>query len=136
MRSGRKGWEIAGVDRNMITAFSNRTREIESRAQTLGILDGDAKGKLGAMTRLKKADHYTLTQLRSHWLSRMTPQQKDILHSARQRTTAPTIKPDQALDHAVKHCFERSAVIEDRRLMAAALWHGVGRCTGASRANH
>ena len=126
MRSGRKGWEIAGVDRNMITAFSNRTREIESRAQTLGILDGDAKGKLGAMTRLKKADHYTLTQLRSHWLSRMTPQQKDILHSARQRTTAPTIKPDQALDHAVKHCFERSAVIEDRRLMAAALWHGVG----------
>lgn len=125
-REGKVGWEVAGIDKAMRAAFSRRTREIESEAKRLGISDADRKAELGAKTRQKKNTRLTMRDLRRDWLDRMTPEQKQLIASSRQRSSAPGITPEQAMDYAVAHWFERSAIVEDRRIVAEALRHGVG----------
>jgi conjugative relaxase-like TrwC/TraI family protein len=43
----KKGWELAGVGKELIDRFSRRTKQFEDKARELGIRDAHAKDELG-----------------------------------------------------------------------------------------
>lgn len=126
------GWEVAGVPRSVSAKFSRRTREVEELAAELGVTDPDAKAKLGATSRQAKGQE-NLSDLRAYWESRLTPAERTALDrvtadaASGSAPLAPTAAA--AARHAVAHCFERSAVVPERQLVAAALTVGVGGVT-------
>ncbi|MEM9167050.1 MAG: MobF family relaxase [Planctomycetota bacterium] len=132
------GWEIAGVPRSVLENFSRRTDEIERAAERLGITDAERKAELGATTRQRKAADLGMEQLRPEWAGRLTAEEQTTLNKVQAMSRhGPQIVPDAerhaslALDHAIKDAFERRSVTEERRLLATALEHGVGRVTPA-----
>jgi conjugative relaxase-like TrwC/TraI family protein len=163
----RTGWELAGVPRSVLRAFSRRTAQIEHEAQAKGITSASEKDKLGAKTRQKKADHLSPSDLRAAWKDRISESEhaavvklatrKDTpAHVTHEREdvipqqVAPTvvekvatgpsltvqpITPTQreaaawAVSMAMDHCFERSAVVPERAILARAMKFGVGRTT-------
>ncbi|RMH24239.1 MAG: conjugative relaxase [Planctomycetota bacterium] len=130
----KQGWELAGVPDAAIRRFSRRTALIEELARESGITDPDAKGALGAKTRERKAKQLTLPQLRDEWRSRMTPEESRAVETLGERVGNERIGEDarQARDaarQAVTHCFERSAVLPERRLLTEAMKRAVGRAS-------
>ncbi|GIK18969.1 MAG: conjugative relaxase [Planctomycetota bacterium] len=128
----KQGWELAGVPDTAIRRFSRRTALIEELARESGITDPDAKGALGAKTRERKAKQLTLPELRDEWRSRMTPEESRATDAVAERVASERIAEDdraamEAARQAVTHCFERSAVLPERRLLTEALKRAVGR---------
>ncbi|MEO0630535.1 MAG: MobF family relaxase, partial [Planctomycetota bacterium] len=130
------GWEIAGVPRSVLEKFSRRTDEIEKAAERLGVTDAERKAGLGATTRQHKAADLTMNELRAEWTSRLTADEQTAIDKVQVMSQhGPQIVPDPsrhaslALDHAVRYAFERQSVTPERRLLAKALEHGVGRVT-------
>jgi conjugative relaxase-like TrwC/TraI family protein len=127
-----KGWELGGLDRQLLDKFSRRTKQIEQKAREKGITDIDAKAELGAKTRERKAKNLTFPQLQETWRSWMTPQELDALNALEHRTGSDALPPDEtasgrALGFAIDHSFERKSVVPERQLLAAALRHSVGK---------
>ena len=123
----RHGWEIAGVNQELITKFSNRTTEINQIAEELGISDPVKKSELGAKTRKKKVKDKSFSELQKDWLGRLTPQEKYTLSNLNKFShIRPDKKPYHAMEYAVKHMFERKSVVPEKRLWAEALKFGVG----------
>ena len=130
------GWEIAGVPRSVLEKLSRRTDEIEKAAERLGITDAESKAGLGATTRQRKAADLTMDELRTEWSSRLNAEEETAIDKVRTLSQhGPQIVPDPerhallALDHAVRDAFERQSITPERRLLAKALEHGVGRVT-------
>lgn len=127
----RTGWELAGQDRSTLWKFSRRTAEIEDLAKQKGLTDPRAKAALGATIRERKAKHISMEELRQHWRSRLTPDESSGLQ-AQQRSLGGTpgrTEPGaarEAVHLAAEHCFERSSVMDERRLLAEALRRSVG----------
>jgi conjugative relaxase-like TrwC/TraI family protein len=129
-----KSWELAGIDAATIATFSRRTKLIEKLAKAEGITDPDAKSALGARTREKKAKELSLPELQQHWTA-----QVDIASLANIAAAAHAIgstlppferhAPEQSVDHAVDHSFERSSVVSTRQLLTYALRRGTGTAT-------
>lgn len=127
----RKGWELAGVPDSVIQKFSRRTAMIEERARDKGITNADAKGELGAKTRERKREDLSMPALEEHWKSRLTPQELDAIGGVKSRLGEESIPEDERIAaegvaRAVDHCFERSSVIPERKLMTEALKRSVG----------
>jgi len=123
------GWEVAGVSKEILDKFSRRTAKIEELARAKGITDSKEKSELGAKTRERKGEPRSLDALRSEWKSRLTEDERAALKkvlTVRQPRTEPPISARQAVDHAIGHGFERSSVVEERRLLATALKRGYG----------
>lgn len=130
----KQGWELAGVPDAAIRRFSRRTALIEELARESGITDPDAKGALGAKTRERKAKQLTLPQLRGEWRSRLTAEESRAIDALADRVGSERIAGDilaarEAARRAVTHCFERSAVLPERRLLAEAMKRAVGRAS-------
>lgn len=133
-RTGPKGWEIAGVPESVRAKFSRRTAEVEKLAEGLGgELTAAAKARLGAQSRQHKANETSLDNLRASWISRLDPEERaslkktlDAVHPGRE-PTGPDAK--QSLDHSVQATYERKSVVSEKRLMEAALRHGVAGVT-------
>lgn len=129
-----KEWEIAGLDRATLRKFSRRTEQIEAEAHRLGITDPDKKGELGAKTRENKSKELTLRELRSIWQSRLNDEERSSIGRAIDDAEARgPIAPEpgsaaESVNFAVRHVFERSAVVPLRVLEAAAIRHNLGRC--------
>jgi conjugative relaxase-like TrwC/TraI family protein len=125
----KAGWEVAGIGKEVLGKFSRRTAKIEELAREKGITDIDEKARLGAKTREKKGESQSLDSLRAEWKGRLTEDErkaiKDVL-TRKQTPTEPRITARGAVDHALRHGFERSSVVEDRRLLATALKRGYG----------
>ncbi|HUY88244.1 MAG TPA: MobF family relaxase [Pirellulales bacterium] len=131
---GKHGWELAGVGRDTIEKFSRRTAQIEEKAHELGIDDAVAKDELGAKTRQSKKKDMSFPELQSAWRERMTGQERGALHSIEQKIGGDAEPIDgtaaaRAVEYATQHSFERKSVIDERRLLAEALKHGVGKAT-------
>ncbi len=130
-------WEIEGVDPSLIGLFSRRTEEIEALAKERGIEDAATKAALGAKTRASKIAVASMIELRREWLGRMSDSQRDAIKAirvkadrTRQRIIAKCERTlDACLQHASERLFEKASVVPDKRLLAAALQHGVGRIT-------
>lgn len=127
----RCGWEIAGIPDTAIQRFSRRTALIEDAAREAGVTDPEAKGELGAKTRERKARNLTLNELREEWRGRLEPAEAAALalragHIGEESYPEQPAAVREAADQAISHCFERSAVVPERRLLADAMKRAVG----------
>jgi len=125
----KAGWEVAGVSKEVVAKFSRRTALIEDLARKKGITAAEEKGRLGATTREKKGEPKSLDALRAEWKSRFTPPERERLKevlSGRIPKPEKQVTAGEAVDHALHHGFERSSVVESRRLLAVALKRGYG----------
>ncbi|MGD9691415.1 MAG: MobF family relaxase [Phycisphaerales bacterium] len=130
----RTGWEIAGFTKQTLDRFSRRTEEIERIADERGITDPAEKDQLGGKTRERKRKDLSMPQLRDVWASRLNDDERETLTAiaARLGKAAPArdrVAAREAAEHAIAHCLERSAVVGERRVLAEALKHAVGRAS-------
>lgn len=127
----KRGWELRDVPASAIQKFSRRTALIEEKAKEQGVTNADAKGELGAKTRERKQKDLSLDDLRDQWTSRLTQDELDAMKTVRGRLGDGSIPEDgriaeDAMTHAIEHCFERSSVLPERRLLTEALKRSVG----------
>lgn len=132
------GWEIAGINRNTIDKFSNRTKEIEKISHEKGITDAKSKDKLGATTRENKRKGLDNADLKDLWNNRLNDDEKAWIAGAKNSSfagekkkeiepdKAPEKVADKAVDHAIEHSFERKSVASDKELLTLAFKQSYG----------
>ena len=128
----RDDFEIAGVAPATIRRFSRRTDKIEELAREKGIEDPKAKDRLGALSRERKDKSLTWAELTHEWDKRLTMPERQAILKAKGRpgtNPAPQRGDAAAVDFAVRHVFEREAVVAEKRLLAEAMKHGLGTVT-------
>ncbi len=128
----RRGWEIAGIPRGTLRKFSRRTAQIEALAEARGIRDAREKDRLGATSRQRKSRQLSWSELRETWASRVTNDERAAVQAARERSAASALNLGEAVDHALDHCFERSAVVPERTVQAEALKRSYGGAAPAA----
>lgn len=129
-----KGWEIAGIKRETIDKFSNRTQEVETIATAKGITDAKSKSQLGARTRNRKAENLTHDDLCKEWNGRLTKKEKAAIMKAGKPGPGEQVPPiemnaEKAMNLALEHCFERKSVAGEREILRDAMKRGFGTCT-------
>lgn len=135
-QSGRF-YEIAGIDRKTIMKFSGRTKQILEVIEKNNITDRKVKDKLGAWTRMKKIEDIPDADLRTEWLSRLTPEEMEIIFSAKGKAKQDDQKSkegfvtdiDEAIDKALDHHLERKSAVPEKHVIAYAIKKGFGKYT-------
>ncbi|QEL19310.1 MobF family relaxase [Limnoglobus roseus] len=124
----RKGrfWELEHVSNDLVDKFSRRTKLIEEVAEAWGKIKAQFKAELGGKTRERKAPHISVEQLQSLWEGRLDEHDRQQLANLLTSPNTPLPTNDQAMQYAVAHAFERSAVVGERKLVEEALRYGVG----------
>lgn len=127
----RKSWEVAGLPKDVLDRFSRRTDEIEKLAAERGITDPHTKDALGGTTRQRKSKELSMPELRCLWANRLNTDESAVASGLIRSIggTARVFDPNAAhesVEQAVSHCFERSAVVHERKLLAEALRRSVG----------
>lgn len=127
-RRGKAGWEIRGIEQDLIDKFSKRKQEIEEYAKKHHIQDPDKKGELGWLTAPAKDTQLTLQQLKDHWHDQFSDHQSNTILSEAKDSAAGNkdIAPHHALGYAMEHVFERQSTARDTQLITEALKHAVG----------
>jgi len=130
----KHGWELGGVGRETIDKFSRRTAQIEEKAREKGIDNVEAKAGLGAKTRESKRKDLSFPELQATWRSWMTPQEQQALAGLEAKLGGDAEPADdtaapRAVEYATLHSFERKSVLDERRFLAEALGHAVGKAT-------
>ncbi|MEO1808367.1 MAG: MobF family relaxase [Bacteroidota bacterium] len=129
-----RDFELKGFDRPMIEKFSQRTQEIEKKAQELGITYDEDKAALGGKTRQGKRKDLLGDQLQSIWEDRLSEKEKVLIANAKgsgsngDPAQGKTIAKD-ALEYALSHHLERVSVITEKRLLGEAIKKGYGETT-------
>ncbi len=140
------GWEVKGIEREVIDKFSRRTGEIEKEAEKRGILNDSLKSELGARTRRGKNEHMDRETLRKEWRERLNEDEEQVFAALQkeevphkfERSKSPESKEHhqavtqatrQALDFAVEHKFQHHSAVSEKRFLEAALREGVGTVT-------
>ncbi|MCB9918596.1 MAG: relaxase domain-containing protein [Planctomycetes bacterium] len=127
----RTGWELDGMGASLLERFSRRTGEIEALAAEQGITDPRDKGEIGARSRKGKAKQFSAAQLREIWRDRLSPEEGRLLGALAgsvggdARHAEPVVAQD-AVRHALDHCFERQSVVPERTVLTAAIKRGYG----------
>jgi conjugative relaxase-like TrwC/TraI family protein len=126
-----KGWEIAGISRETIEKFSQRTEQVKKAAKELGLTDKAMIDRLGATTREAKRRDVTMEELKEEWKERLSDRERESIrviegNKAKEVPREHSISLDECIDHAERHHFERASVVSERRLLAEAIWRGVG----------
>jgi hypothetical protein len=129
-----KGWDLAGLSKDLLDKFSRRTKEIEAEAQKRGITDPDRKGELGAKTRNRKVGTLDMDQLRGIWRDRMDARDHraiaEVLERARDQAGQNPItirdRIHESLVYAIGKSFEKHSVVDARKVMEEAMRYGVG----------
>jgi conjugative relaxase-like TrwC/TraI family protein len=130
-------WEIAGCSRELIEAFSNRTREIQERAQQTGQTSAAARAAIALYTRQAKSNS-PAAELLPERLERAFAYGFDAPAHVAEAIKRGNIYNGQrgdaleALAFARNHLSERYAVIKPHDLETAALEHACGRIDLAS----
>ena len=133
-RSTAKGFEIEGVPSNVIDLFSKRRKQILKIEADLEI-KGSKKAKAKARATIARnsrpeKESFTVEDSRKQWLAQLQPEQVAELQKLKDEANGPIIvpeiAPDEALDWAKRHLFERSSVVTAEHLMEAALSHARG----------
>jgi ATP-dependent exoDNAse (exonuclease V) alpha subunit len=126
IRNQRLGFEVAGISRELIQAFSRRTAQIEQLADELGISGNKkAMSELGANSREGKERIKNPKEMKLEWSQRA----KQLENELRVETESGSrIEADEAVSMAVATSFERRSTIPYRRLVAEALQMSLGSC--------
>ncbi|KAA2241532.1 relaxase domain-containing protein [Chitinophaga agrisoli] len=126
-------FEIEGVPQAAIDHFSKRTNEIGQIAKEKGITDAKELAELGARTRRKKQKKgLGMDVLKTEWKKQIRllngdknlDQGQSIRFATVKETQTP--QPEQSVDYALRHCFERASVKPDRRILEHAYRHAIG----------
>ncbi len=128
----RDDFEICGVPASALKKFSRRTAKIEELARERGIVNPKEKDKLGALTREKKDKNLSWAELKAEWKNRLSVEEQQALGAVKANEGLQWARKDgaaAAMDFAIAHVFEREAVVPEKRLLAEALKHGLGRVT-------
>lgn len=127
-----KSFEIEGVPQRVVELFSKRTDEIGRIAKEKGIIDAKELGDLGARTRSKKQKGISMAELKQEWKAQInalmpdkTGESEKVVRFARTKEL-PQLNPEQCVDYALLHCFERASVMSDRRLLETAYHYSIG----------
>ncbi|MBS1566789.1 MAG: relaxase domain-containing protein, partial [Bacteroidetes bacterium] len=118
------GFELEGVNQQEIDLFSKRTTEINRIAKDKNITDAAQLDQLGAQTRAKKKKDISLAELKADWKRQIAD--LDIQDTRSGDSSVVSVSAQECIDFALLHCFERSSVAHDRRILAAAYRHGLG----------
>lgn len=126
-----KSFEIENVPQRVIDLFSKRTDEIGRIAKEKGITDAKELDGLGARTRAKKQKGASMSELRDEWQEQIEGLPQDANEGSKtvrynKDRQNLNLTPQQCVDHALLHCFERTSVMSDRRLLETAYKHGIG----------
>lgn len=103
----KDSFEIKGIDKNLISEFSKRTKQVEK--QTEGIESAKEKERVKLRGRTVK-DSYSREELREHWrekcksISNFTPEKAKNLRSEQKpkETKSVDLEKKQAIESAVK----------------------------------
>ena len=127
------GWGLSGINRETIEKFSRRTAQIEREARKRGIRDAAKKSELGAKTRGRKDSNLPMDELREEWDSWLNQEERSTLDGMKDRlhegvSVVPTEsgQANEAVENAIKHCFERKSVVAERMVLAASIKRGIG----------
>ena len=129
-------YEIEGITRELIKKFSRRSERIEAEAAKRGIDSAAEKDKLAALTREKKVENLSKTELHSLWWDRLSKEEIAILegfkpilkHLVLVKSIIP-LREREAVAFAIEHLFERQSVVTERELLAQALEWSAGYAT-------
>lgn len=140
-----KYFELAGFERSTIDKFSNRTRQINDRADELGITSDKNKDGLGAKTRASKRTGFDREELAMQYRSRLTNEEKELIANAKRQPTdggdsrsekdhaiekeKDRMAAKDSVDYALNHAFERKSVVSEKELMTIGLRRGIGSVT-------
>jgi conjugative relaxase-like TrwC/TraI family protein len=124
IRRKDKAFEITGVSEDLVKKFSRRREYIKAVAEKLGITSAAGMDKLGATTRLGKAKELA-DDLNGYYVSRLTEQERQQLGNLIGKPSY-LCSEQQAVGFAIGHMFERSSVVDERRLYETALRQGIG----------
>lgn len=131
-----KDFEIEGFERSTIDKFSNRTREINQKAEEMGLTYPEDIGKLGALTRENKRTGYDKEGIRMQWRSRLNEKELELIALSKNSDNTDKnenqISPGKALDFAFDHCLERKSVVSEKELLTVALKRSIGANTPES----
>jgi conjugative relaxase-like TrwC/TraI family protein len=131
-RQGR-WWDIEGVPRDTILAFSNRSTLILEEWAKGNLSKSVAKAKLALITREEKTDE-TLDDLIPEWRRRLGVRAYRVLEKVisdaqgRRGTPELCVSASDAVDHAFEVSPKRPGTTL-RQAMTQALWHGLGQVT-------
>jgi len=125
----KDAFEIDGIPQSALLKFSLRTSLIERVAAKLGITDPKAKAKLAATTREAKLDTIPYAQLVRSWDEQLAPSERSAIAGAHGKPKVVTFQDKAHATYAMEHVFERSSVVDERRLLTLALRHGIGEVT-------
>ncbi len=133
----KRGWELRDVPQSALKKFSRRTALIEEKAREKGVTHPEAKGELGAKTRERKVKDLSMDELREQWAARLSPEEQAALSAVKERVGSDAIPEDgrlvaESVLHAVGHCFERSSVVPERKVLAEALKRSLGAAAPAT----
>ena len=123
-----KGWELAGVPQRVLDEFSRRTEQVEQKAKELGITSAKKKDGLAVLTRERKQKQLSKADLRELWGNRISADERAAIQNTPQQSVPEKQKVSEmkAMDFAVKHCYERAWIVQDKELLRQALRYGVG----------
>lgn len=122
-------FEIAGIDKEQLAAFSKRRAQIREHLEARGLEGPRAADHAARKTRERKQD------LRRSELQRLWAEEARRIHLdfTRVRGSVRRSNPglerqaaEAALDHAIAHLTERNVVASEKRIIEVALGFGVG----------
>jgi conjugative relaxase-like TrwC/TraI family protein len=129
VRKTDKFFEVEGVPQSVIDMFSKRTDEIGRVAKEKGITDAKELDALGARTRAKKIKGFTMSELKDHWKDQIKQaglNSPDHIVRFNKEREPDSLTPEQCVNHALDHRFERASVMQDRRILETAYRHALG----------
>lgn len=130
IRKTAKSFEIENVPQQVLDLFSKRTDEIGRVAKDKGITDAKELSELGARTRAKKQKGHTMDELKDEWRSQIEKLGNNghagIVRHAPTRNLEK-VSAIECVDYAILHCFERSSVMSERRLLESAYRYSMGK---------
>ncbi len=130
-----RGFEIKGISDELITKFSQRSRQrdeaIDDFVEKYGRQPSD--NEIAVLVRESRADklvEISTNELRARQRGRLTEDERRALAAVRATNVTPTIELDAAepsFEYAQQHIFERVSVVQDHSILTEALRHGRGR---------
>ena len=132
IRKTKDAFEIDGVPDSAIKKFSLRTGDDRTRRRKTRYHQSQNQGDAGALaTREAKDSSIPYPDLVEMWDKWLTPNERQaILEVADNAKPSSHTTDDRAhVQFATEHIFERSSVVDERRLMTLAMRHGVGEVT-------
>ncbi len=138
-------WEINGVPRNVIEKYSNRTKEIEAKAEKEEITDPNYKAKLGRITRHDKNKSVDEKDLPKIWRDRLTLSEYHAIVNAKKGgddnknngVPKPVISPDflkekkKEIEH--NYDYKRTPDFTARNAVDKSLLHYFERNSGIEK---